>query len=394
MQGGRVSIATKDEVVDAEALIAKLTSCGATVMQATPATWRMLVDAGWRGARLKVLCGGEALPRDLADALLSRVSELWNVYGPTETTIWSTAIRVSSGSGGVSIGRPIANTQAWVLDAKLQPVPVGVPGELFLGGRGVAIGYWNRDELTTEKFLQDPFGDEPGARMYRTGDRARWLANGTLEYLGRLDDQVKVRGYRIELGEIESAIASFAGVSAAVVIAKDAPGGDRRLVGFVTPLAGETIDLAKLPEHLGQRLPAYMIPSAWATLESLPLTPNGKVNRRALAAIDVASSVDGHADVAPRTETEHQIAAIWTDVLGRAPAGVDRNFFAAGGNSLSAVRLMARARSHFNVDIGLRILFERPTIAALADAIDAITFTRDTRRVPASAEREEIDFGV
>lgn len=394
VRGGRVSIATREEALDADVLAARLDAAGATVMQATPATWRMLVDAGWRGSpTLRALCGGEALPRDLADALLARVAELWNVYGPTETTIWSTAERVLP-DRRISIGRPIANTQAWVVDERLELAPIGVPGELCIGGKGVALGYWNRDALTAEKFVPDPFSAQPGARMYRTGDRVRWRADGTLEFLGRSDDQVKIRGYRIELGEIEAAIADFGGVSSAVVVAQEAPGGDRRLAAFITALPGETIDPGALREHVGRRLPSYMLPGAWSVVSSLPMTPNGKVDRKRLAATPIASSdAAPHAAIAPRTPTEQELARMWGEVLGAPPAGVDGDFFSAGGNSLSAVRLMARARTHFGVDLGLRALFERPSVAALAATIDALMLTRHATQPTPSAGREEIDFG-
>ena len=395
IQGGRVVLASRDDASDPEQLMERLASSRATVMQATPATWRMLVDSGWKGeANLRVLCGGEGLPRDLAESLLARVGALWNMYGPTETTVWSATGRVTSGVGPVSIGRPIANTQFWVLDGKLQPMPVGVPGELYIAGMGLASGYWKRPDLVAERFVPNPFAGESGARMYRTGDRGRWLPDGRLECLGRIDDQVKVRGFRIEPGEIEAVLREFDGVLGALVLAQDTSVSDRRLVAYVAHGTNPPMDEGELRAHLGRRLPSYMVPTAWVFLDALPLTPNGKVDRRALARLHMPEAVRQVEQAPPRTATEKLLAAIWQEVLAVPSLGIDQNFFKLGGNSLSAVRVMARARSKVGVNAGLRTLFERPTIAGLAEAIDALVLAQEPDAgVLATAGREEFELG-
>ena len=245
MVGARVVVATRDDVTDGRQLQTLLESEGATVMQATPATWRLLVEAGWTGPGLKMLCGGEGLPQELAAQLIVRGAELWNLYGPTETTIWSTAEKVGAGSGNVTIGRPIANTQTYVLDRNLQPLPVGVPGELYIAGDGLSRGYRQRPDLTAERFLPNPFGP-PGSRMYRTGDLARFLADGRIECLGRVDHQVKVRGFRVELGEVESAVAGHPAVKETVVFAEEVGAGDTRLVAYVVYHPGESLTASEL----------------------------------------------------------------------------------------------------------------------------------------------------
>ncbi|HEX7833373.1 MAG TPA: amino acid adenylation domain-containing protein, partial [Thermoanaerobaculia bacterium] len=296
--GARIELVSREIAADGRRLAEKLSRSDATVIQATPATYRMLIEAGWKGdPRLKILCGGEAMPRDLADALLTRCESLWNMYGPTETTIWSTIHRVTSdiASVNVPIGKPIANTQVYVLDANLQPAP---EGELFIGGDGVARGYLNRASLTAQRFVPDPFG-APGARMYRTGDAVRLLSDGSIEYLERLDHQVKVRGYRIELGEIENALRKQDGVANAVVIARDDLPGGKALVAYCIA-RGTLPSAAALREHLRATLPEYMVPSHFATLDAFPLTPNGKIDRKALPAPARTSRDDDESYVAPR----------------------------------------------------------------------------------------------
>ncbi|HEY3480959.1 MAG TPA: amino acid adenylation domain-containing protein, partial [Streptomyces sp.] len=364
--GARVVLADRETAADGAALLRLLAASGATVMQATPATWRLLLAAGWEAPRLKVLCGGEALPRELAEELAPRAASLWNLYGPTETTIWSTVHRVETDGPArpVPIGRPIANTVVHLVDRAFAPVAAGVAGELCIGGASVARGYFGRPELTAERFVPDPFTAEPGARLYRTGDLARRRPGGEIEYLGRLDHQVKVRGFRIELGEIEAALASHPGVRQAVILACG-EGGDRRLVAYLLGAAGA----AELRDHLRARLPEPMVPSAFVTLETFPLTPNGKVDRRALAR--VAPEAEAEIGAAPRTAIEELLAGIWAELLGLEEAGAATHFFAAGGHSLLATQAVARVQRVLGVELPVRALFEAPTVEAFAARVEA-----------------------
>jgi acyl-coenzyme A synthetase/AMP-(fatty) acid ligase len=346
-------------------------SRGATVMQATPATWRLMLDAGWQGrSALKVLCGGEALPPELAGELLGRCRELWNVYGPTETTIWSSCHRVQPAPGPVPIGRPIANTQLHVLDADLNPLPVGVPGELYIGGAGLARGYWGRPDLTAERFVPDPFAGAGGLRMYRTGDVARRLRDGTIECLGRADHQVKVRGFRIELGEIEVALRRYPGIEGAVVIAQGTAGGDRRLVACLTHGQQDQPNVTALRDHLKALLPVYMVPSSFTFLDGFPLTPNGKVDRNALARLDSGQTPGQKAYVPPRTPTEQLMAELWREALGVPRVGARDNFFDLGGHSLLAMRVLAEVEKKTGHRLHPRdVIFQ--TLEQLAAACDA-----------------------
>jgi amino acid adenylation domain-containing protein len=368
LSGARVEILDRSTASD-PALLREAVAAGAgTVLQATPATWRLLLDAGWEGAEgLRALSGGEALPADLAARLRERVGALWNVYGPTETTIWSTAQPLGAGPdagrGHVSIGAPVANTRVYVLDRYRSPVPAGVPGELYIGGAGVARGYLGRPGLSAEKFVPDPFAAQPGARLYRTGDLARWRRDGTLEFLGRNDHQVKVRGFRIELGEIEAALRGHEGVADCVVMAR-AEAGDPRLVAYVV---GEA-EAEALRAHVRRTLPEYMVPSAFVFLEALPLTPNGKLDRKALPAPELASGEETY--VAPRTPTEEVLAGIWAEVLRLERVGVEESFFQLGGHSLLATRVVSRVREVFAVELPLRALFDGPTVAELAVRVE------------------------
>ena len=281
--GARVVLATREVAVDAFALMRTLIEEGITVMQATPATWQALIQVGWKGdGRLKVLVGGEAVPRKLADDLVDRVGEVWNMYGPTETTIWSTVHRLERGQTIVSIGRPIANTTCYVLDADLRPTPIGVPGELHIGGDGLARGYRNRPDLTAEKFVASPFGSAAGSRIYKTGDLVRYRPDGAIEFFGRLDHQVKIHGHRIELGEIESVLLRYPGVGEAVVIVREDTPGDKRLVGYVSAADDTRFTVHALQQHVKEHLPAYMVPSGFVQLDALPRTLNGKIDRKHL----------------------------------------------------------------------------------------------------------------
>ncbi|MFP2934500.1 amino acid adenylation domain-containing protein, partial [Pyxidicoccus sp. 3LG] len=306
--GARVVVAGRDEATDGGRLATLLDAAGATALQATPSTWRLLLESGWKGRRLKALCGGEALPRELAVELAERCGEVWNLYGPTETTVWSTVHDVAPPpmEGPVPIGRPIPGTRAYVLDARGQPVPPGVPGELHLGGEGVARGYLGRPALTAERFVPAPFDTAPGARMYRTGDVVRWRVDGTLEYLGRADQQVKLRGYRIEPGEVEVALRQHPAVHEAVAVVREDAPGDRRLVAYVVT-ATPAPSAADLRDFARQRLPEYMVPAAYVSLVALPLTPNGKVDRKALPAPGRDALGPASTYVAPRTPDEERL---------------------------------------------------------------------------------------
>ncbi|HEV2148332.1 MAG TPA: amino acid adenylation domain-containing protein [Longimicrobiaceae bacterium] len=314
---------------------------------------------------------GEALSAELAGALhaLEHVRSVRNLYGPTEDTTYSTFCEVERGAQRVHIGRPIAGSRAYVLDAHLEPLPVGVPGELYLAGEGLARGYAGRPELTAERFVPEPHGPA-GARMYRTMDRARWLASGELEYLGRTDAQVKVRGFRVELGEIEIALERHASVHEAVVLLREDAPGERRLVAYVVP-DGAAPTPAELREHLREQLPEYMVPGAFVLLEALPLTTSGKIDRKALPAPEGAESAEA-GYVAPRTPTEEVLAGIWGDVLGVERVGVEESFFELGGHSLLATRVASRVREAFGVELPLRALFEAPTVARLVERVDAL----------------------
>jgi amino acid adenylation domain-containing protein len=378
--GARVELASRAVAADGTALRALLETTagsvgrGQVLMQATPATWSLLLEAGWKGApNLVMLCGGEAWPPRLAEALLPRGAALWNVYGPTETTIWSARHCVTR-ADDVPLGEPLANTTLLVLEPTGEPAPLGVPGELWIGGAGLALGYHGRPDLTAERFVTHPrFG-----RLYRTGDRVRRRGDGSLEYLGRLDDQIKLRGYRIELGEIESVLAVQPGVARAVVaLRRDT--GEPRLVAYVV-LARDGGDngprLAALLEPLRRALPDYMVPASIVGLDALPLSPSGKVDRRGLPApADDGGAARDH--VPPRTPLEEQIARVWAAVLGRERVGVEDDFFALGGHSLLAMRVVARLADVAPVRLTIGALFDARTVAALAALVERRLATPD-----------------
>ncbi len=370
ISGARLVIASAETVADGPALSTLMTRSGATLMQATPATWKILLEAGWTGSsQLKILCGGEAWSDSLANQLLPRCQSLWNMYGPTETTIWSAATQITSGQP-VLIGRPIANTTIYILDTAGQPVPVGVAGELLIGGDGLARGYLNREELTTEKFIADPFSTTVGARLYKTGDLARYRSNGAVEYLGRMDQQVKVRGFRIELGEIESVLARHPAVRECVVVAREDASGEKNLVAYLVARETSSPAVAELREFLLKELPEYMVAVAFVDLEKLPLTPNGKIDRKALPATTELRLTSGAEFVAPQTPSELVLATIWSELLGVERVGIRDNFFALGGHSLLAVRMAFRIRDALKADVPVKVISEFPTIAALAQVVE------------------------
>jgi amino acid adenylation domain-containing protein len=368
--GACVVLASRTMSSDAGLLREALVRQAATIMQATPVTWRMLLESGWTGARdLKALCGGEALPVDLACSVHERVGSLWNVYGPTETTIWSSSERIEGGTSCVyePIGRPIANTQMYVLDSHGKPAPTGVIGELYICGVGVARGYLHHPEQTAQRFVPDPFARDPGARMYRTGDLVRYLADGRIEFLGRSDFQVKVRGFRIELGEIEARLLQYPGIHEAVVLAREDSSATKYLVAYYVADPAAGIELEHLRGHLLSVLPDYMVPAAYVALDALPLTPNGKVDRRALPGLEDGAYARREYE-APIGEIEITMARIWTEVLKVEQVGRNDDFFALGGHSLLAIGFLERMRQS-GLETDVRALFSASTLAGLAATI-------------------------
>jgi amino acid adenylation domain-containing protein len=391
ISGGRVFIASRDDTHDPVRLMQRMEESRCTVMQATPTTWRALIHAGWNGsATLKVLCGGEAFSPDFAQKLKSRCAELWNVYGPTETTVWSTLCKISSVDGPVSIGKPIANTEVYVLDANRNALPIGVPGELYIGGAGVARGYLNRADLTEERFIENPF--KANARLYRTGDLARWLPNGQLECLGRADHQVKIRGFRIELDEVEAILSRHAAVRQCVIVASEELSGDKKLIAYYEAQMNEQPAVSELREHMKNKLPDYMIPSFWVALPSMPLTPNGKVDRKALPHVEQQPLGPSGTPVAPRSETENMLARIWAEVLGTQEMGVHDDFFELGGHSLLAVNLIGEVERIFGIRFPLLSLFNAPTIAQFSEVIEKERLLRGNSRM--SVELDSIAHTV
>jgi amino acid adenylation domain-containing protein/FkbM family methyltransferase len=365
--GGKVVVASREDAQDPARLAKRIQNSACTVMQATPATWRALIHAGWSGsANLKALCGGEALLPDLARELLSRCAELWNMYGPTETTVWSTIHKVTSAEGPVPIGQPIANTQVYVLDALRNLVPPGNVGELYIGGDGLARGYWHRENLTRERFAPSPF--VPNALLYRTGDLARWFPDGTVECLGRADNQVKLRGFRIELGEIETILSSHPAIRQCAVIAREDAPGDKQLVAYFETQKAPAPTATDLRAYVEKDLPIFMVPSVFVAMEKLPLTPNGKVDRKSLPAPTQRVPVKNDF-VAPRDATEQLLAQIWAKVLRVKRVGLHDNFFELGGHSLLAVRVTVEIEKLTKIRLPLATLLQAPTIADLAEIL-------------------------
>ena len=395
LAGASLALADRETAADGTALLAEMARVGANVMQATPATWRMLLEAGWQGAPLRrAFCGGEGFPQELAARMADTGVEVFNLYGPTETTVWSSVHALADGAGEeayLPIGRPIANTTLYVVDRRYQPVPLGVPGELLIGGDGLARGYLGRPGLTAEKFIPDPFGGEPGSRLYRTGDLARHREDGRLACLGRIDHQVKIRGFRIEPGEIEAQLERLPEVAQAVVAVWEAGPDDRRLAAYVVAVAGGgQADPAALQtalrDALRQSLPDYMVPTEWMFLDRFPLTRNGKVDRRALPEPNRQPRA---AHTAPRTPTEERLAALMAEVLAAERVGVDEDFFELGGHSLLAAKLVARIARAFGVALPLPVLFQAPTVERLAEHIDTTLWAARQGAAPATEAHED-----
>ena len=355
--GARIEMIDQETATDGELLKVRLEQSGATIMQATPTTWRQLVEAGWNGgAGFRALCGGESLPRDLADDVLRRVGILWNMYGPTETTIWSSLARVESGTEPICIGRPIANTDIYILDRHGEPVPIGVPGEIFIGGEGVAIGYHAKPELTAQRFVADRLSGRPGARLYATGDLGKCSTDGRYVHLGRLDAQVKIRGMRIELGEIEAALGAIPEVQSGIVVARETAPGEGRLVAYVVYRPGQDLTVSEVRRHLRRTLPDHMIPSVVVMLDTVPLTPNGKIDRQALPDPFISSGRTSSTEP-PSPGIEQQMADIWCEYLEVESIGANDNFFELGGQSLLALRVAAAVERKIGRRMDPRSLF-------------------------------------
>ena len=360
--GAKLVLATRGDVREGQGLAQLIEKSQATVFQSTPSGWRLLLASGWQpksaeseSKKLKGLCGGEALPQDLAEELRSQGIDLWNMYGPTETTIWSAIKQL--GGNVPTLGQPIADTQLHILDNELNSTPKGVAGELYISGAGLARGYAGRVDLTTAAFVASPFSSE-GGRLYRTGDLVRWNKEGELEYLGRIDHQVKIRGFRIELGEIEAELLKQVDVSEAVVVAKESQSG-ARLIAYVAASADSVLDANELKVVLGQSLPDYMVPSDIVLLDALPLNPNGKIDRKALPEPEFISNNEYQA---PEGEVEAQLAKIWCEVLGVEQVGRHGNFFELGGDSITSLRLVSKINHQLNCQLSVRNIFEQQTL--------------------------------
>jgi len=378
--GARVVIAARDVAVDGRRLAKLIEETEATVMQATPSSWRMLLAGGFRGRpKFRALCGGEPLTPDLASELLAREFEVWNLYGPTETTIWSTAERITDAAPPISVGRPIRATAAYVLDAFMEPLPFGVAGELHLGGAGLARGYLGRPELTDQRFVGNPFA--PGERLYKTGDLARLLRDGRFEVLGRSDDQVKIRGFRVELGEVEASLREHPGVLDAAAIAESDPAGGKSLTAFIVPRSA-SLEVTELRAFMRGRVGSYMVPTRLLKIAALPRTANGKLDRKALTRAAATNQASERPAEPTRTRrpaspgdqtadgTEARLAELWRALLHVAKVESQQTFFELGGHSLLVLQLVAKIHEAFAVDLPVRAVFESPGLGELALAID------------------------
>jgi natural product biosynthesis luciferase-like monooxygenase protein len=375
LDGVRARATTRAAAPEDETIPALIARYGVTHMQCTPSMARMLLDMPGAdralGSLEQLLVGGEALPPTLARELAEVVpGDVVNMYGPTETTIWSSTFRVGANNGKVAIGRPIANTQFYILDEARHPVAPGTPGELYIGGDGVTLGYLKRPEMTEERFVADTFSERPGARMYRTGDLVRYLDDGNVEFLGRADHQVKIRGYRIELGEVEAALARHPDVGETVVVADgDRQDSGTRLIAYLTARNAKQPSTESLRTHLKQTLPEFMIPSTFEVLAALPRTPNGKLDRAALPAPGSSQAVRSAESIAPRDELERTLVKVWEDALGVRPIGIQENFFELGGHSLLAMRVFSQLKRSVGIELPLASFLRAPTIEQLAEVI-------------------------
>jgi amino acid adenylation domain-containing protein len=366
--GATVVIAGKEIMGNPLSIGDAINKYNVNIMQATPAIWQVLIESGWSGKReLKALCGGVALTKKLADQILNRTDSLWNMYGPTETTIWSAVNQIKKDEMVITIGQPIGNTQLYILDRYMQPVPFGVTGELYIGGKGLALGYLNQPDLTKEKFIADPFCSQHNARLYKTGDAARYMADYSIEILGRSDHQVKIHGHRIELGEITSVIMQHPLVKDAIVITHTENSADKKLLAYFVSKNNQSIDIYELQDFVRKKLPAYMIPAAFVQLNNLPLTPNGKIDRRSLPVPEYLTQFNGY--VAPRNEIEQILADTWQSVLEVEQVGIHDNFFDLGGASIQSLQVVA-GTSLAGIKLSPEMIFEHQTIAELAEQIN------------------------
>jgi acyl-CoA synthetase (AMP-forming)/AMP-acid ligase II/acyl carrier protein len=372
--GGTLVVAPREETLPGEELTALLARKRITHAKFTPSAlaatpWAELPELG------VVILGGEVCSAELV-ARWAPGRRFFNGWGPTEVSVRSTAVQATDGTRPPPIGRPLGNVTHYVLDPAGWPVPVGVPGEIYVGGAGVTRGYLGRPALTAERYVPDPFAKRPGARMYRTGDKVRWRGDGMLDFVARMDGQVKVRGFRIELGEIEAVLRRHERVAGCVVLVREDAPGEQRLVAYVVG----SVEAAELRAHLRESLPEYMVPQAFVFLDALPLTSNGKLDRKALPAPEYAADADRY--VAPRTPVEEVLAEIWAEVLRLERVGVEESFFELGGHSLLATRVVSRVREVFSVELPLRALFEGPTVAELAERVETLAL--------AGVEEEEL----
>jgi amino acid adenylation domain-containing protein len=373
--GGKVVILDALKAADGAELSKQLVQHDISLLQATPATWRLMIQAQWEGkSNLKVLCGGEPMPQDLVEPLLSRCGELWNMYGPTETTVWSAAYQITNANAPILIGKPIGNTQIYILDANGNEVPVGCEGEVFIGGAGVTIGYRNRDDLTAERFVtnryRSPFANFVNDKLYKTGDLAKYRFDGNIQFLRRNDKQVKVRGYRIELGEIEQNIKSHPAIEQNVVVVREDKPGDARLVAYVIVKSEQTITNTELRDHLRKTVPHYMVPQNFVELESMPQTNNGKIDYNALPEpqTDSSESSPSEGGAVPETEAEIYLADLWKEVLSTDDVGLNDTFFDIGGHSLLVMKVIALVHDTTGIKLGPQD-FLMSTLEQMADMI-------------------------
>ncbi|MBO9730363.1 MAG: non-ribosomal peptide synthase/polyketide synthase [Chitinophaga sp.] len=393
--GGKIYLAEREDVIDGNKLHTLLAQWRPTHMQATPSTWQMLLESGWQNEEnVTLLTGGEALPVALKKRLTDISRSIWNMYGPTETTIWSTAALLDS-EAVISIGRPISNTAIYILNSHLQLCPVGAPGQLCIAGAGVARGYLHQEQLTAEKFISNPFG---GGLLYQTGDIARWQSDGSIVYIGRADNQLKIKGHRIEPGEIEMALSHVPGVKNAVVVAGADRGAGRQLIGYV--VTDETYRKEVAYDYLVSHLPAYMVPSTLSVIDDIPLTANGKVDRKALSAMATVIP-DASVYEAPRNPTEEKLVTIWEALLNISPVGIHDNFFELGGHSLLAMRVVAAVRKQLDRELAVRDIFLYTSIAQLGAVLSNTAaksglalraYPREGMAVPLSFAQERLWF--